>query len=422
MNWVGSYPSTGNQRRFFHFLLASHESNAKKFIFTSRMYMILLLVVSFALLHVLAVEKLKTLPPAANSSSARVYKGEPVTVDEFPFFVQVAHRGRFCGGALIAPKWVITSDNCADDSVTFIIFGPGVEKISNASFTDRYWIQVKSTFIIGVTEPLAFGFALIQLVYSLPRSPLSPRLSMPDPDIDLEYIGRRTIIGLGIGESISNNLRPLNDTGQILKKVITSASLVRCSWKGHFWRSLTFELCTRRDADFPGELPIFCETDIGGPWMVRVNTGFYHLIAVTRNHISGDVTCRKGFDHPELRRKPIAFLARISPHIPAILHTIDMQPEIHNQQSIMDRWMILPHLLTSEYSELWSSESPDSELLSILDTFLSGWSWLWIEFISWPDTSSIIVAVKFHGSLFSWFWSKISSSINSCDCMEENDS
>lgn len=276
----------------------------------------------------------------------RIYNGNIVKYQDYPYFARVkSSRGR-CGGVMIEQRYLITSAHCLPSEGPITVkFGP---RSKNNTAFEAELIMSRKPANFRPTERFEFDLALLRLINH--SRPIDSCLSLPPPYLDLMFIDSNEMVFLlGSGKSITAGGRKINDTMGVLKRVDTTVSQISCSKHGYFPNSLMFTLCFGYSPDFPGQSFVPCAGDSGGPTVIRFK-GRSYLAGITS---TGRHNCQNGFDDSSLSQKILVHLTRISPHTPAILHEIDKHSHTHNQVPLMEIWMVNPDMLPNHLSSLW---------------------------------------------------------------------
>ena len=209
-----------------------------------------------------------------SGSSGRVVGGEAIALEDAPYQVVLAYRGRpFCGGTLIGPRHVLTAAHCVVDDGRPIPAGRlGVARtshLSDAAFRSVAKVHVHPGYSSDGGSPN--DIAVLALDYALTRSAQAiARIATPRLDRLFAQPGNcaRTT---GFG-----SMRVQGSTSRTLRAAaVPVLSVAEC--RGAYGQLVTkTQVC----AGYPWGGRDSCQGDSGGPLIVREGPFAYLLVGV----------------------------------------------------------------------------------------------------------------------------------------------
>ncbi|KAI9559690.1 hypothetical protein GHT06_013695 [Daphnia sinensis] len=232
----------------------------------------------------------------AKLRKAKIVNGVDAAEGEFPWMVSlVGLRGeRFCGGALIHKKWVLTAAHCITKEATQ--FHVGVAGL-NMKARDGTGIARKGIRLLRVNRivnhptydpvksKVADDIALIQLDQEAEWSDMVQPTCLPNPDKD-SYTGMvATVAGWGLTNEIKNGGQRPNALQKVDLPIIENK--VCQEWYKDEKKPLTI-VDTSMCAGFEQGGKDACQGDSGGPLMIKKD-GRHLLVGV----VSAGVGCAR---------------------------------------------------------------------------------------------------------------------------------
>ncbi|XP_057365453.2 serine protease 30-like [Daphnia carinata] len=232
----------------------------------------------------------------AKLRKAKIVNGVDAAEGEFPWMVSlVGLRGeRFCGGALIHKKWVLTAAHCITKEATqFHVGVAGLNmKARDGTATSRKGIRLlRVNRIVNhptydpVKSKVADDIALIQLDQEAEWNDMVQPTCLPNPDKD-SYTGMvATVAGWGLTNEIKNGGQRPNTLQKVDLPIIENK--VCQEWYKEEKKSLTI-VDTSMCAGFEKGGKDSCQGDSGGPLMIKKD-GRHLLVGV----VSAGVGCAR---------------------------------------------------------------------------------------------------------------------------------
>ncbi|WP_051311834.1 serine protease [Zooshikella ganghwensis] len=194
----------------------------------------------------------------------KIVGGEDAIRGEFPFMVslQIYNNNHFCGGSVIASRYILTAAHCvASYSVQSIVVGKHATYNNNGATT----IRVKRQIVHPQYDAyyLYNDVALLELENDIPYK-YKP-IQLANEYITSTYAGQgmyTTVIGWGDTQGTGNPY--------VLQKVdvpITSTRI--CQNAGGIYSNIC--------AGLPQGGKDSCQGDSGGPLFIKTNNGFYQV-------------------------------------------------------------------------------------------------------------------------------------------------
>lgn len=297
------------------------------------------------LMSLLTVARVPLTCVAQSDVSSRMYKGERVRHEHYPFFAHVkVVRERMkadkCSGALISKKWVITSGAC----VSNISAGSGrgvVERVIvkfmlNDNGTNAASAQTKDFIIhphFNVERVIDKGLADVALL-RMPDEFISPvkPITLPDVGEDKRLVDRFTQVFIVAG----GLTLPGDPEGgdYTLKEAYSYLHQIRCYFNATRHINIAYQTCVR-SVPKPTHKFLICKGDSGSPVMNSFPNVHGERV-ITAIVPAGVHACTR---QPEEQKWVVTPLTRTAPLIPWILHSIDRHTESHDHEALMDQWM-----------------------------------------------------------------------------------
>lgn len=196
-------------------------------------------------------------------ASPRIVGGTAAKQGDFPYIVSLQANGfgHFCGGSLIADRWVLTAAHCVGDGVDSVYVGLYDQKSPNSA--EKF--TVANIFVHPKNDPITmdYDFALLELSQSSSFKPVA----LSETEISFSSLAPvlATTAGWGTTSSGSSTLP------SILRKVsvplVTQADCnAKASYNGQISDSM---LCAGYQAGGKDS----CQGDSGGPLVVTQADG-----------------------------------------------------------------------------------------------------------------------------------------------------
>lgn len=222
-------------------------------------------------LSVLAVLSLtfSTMAQAAPKQN-RIVGGTAAKQGDFPYIVSLQANGfgHFCGGSLIADKWVLTAAHCVDGGVDSVYVGLYDQK--SPSSAEKF--KVAKIYVHPKNNPstMDYDFALLELDQNSSFKPVG----LTEKEVAFSAAKPVTAVTAGWGTTSAGS----PSMPAVLRKVsvplvTTAACNVKASYDGAITNSM---LC----AGYKNGGKDSCQGDSGGPLVVRKADGTVLLAGV----------------------------------------------------------------------------------------------------------------------------------------------
>ena len=223
------------------------------------------------------------------SNDKRIFGGQEVNIEKYPFYAFILRFNRtnlaYCGGSIVAPKWIMTIDHCLErtNAEAYVFVGMDEFVISRSyderpDIVDRAYEKVEETLIDDETK-----IALIMLKKPLEYSSRIGQIALPSSKE--ESYSEFETIGSGLTEiGLTHRLKVVKMTDINTPKCVKIYE--EMFGKGTWAKASSTTICAEKKH---GEGP--CRGDSGGPLLAKRSDGSRVIIGVT---LSGNTA--KGTD------------------------------------------------------------------------------------------------------------------------------
>lgn len=125
-----------------------------------------------------------------------VINGRSVSIQDYPFYVEIRRRRSFGGGAILNKRWILTASHVVDPTVIddhFIHVGTSVRKGGKVYRADKIIRHPSYS-----ERKHRHDIALVRLKKDLVYSPSVQRIELPPRDGRLDFSEKAMIVGLGM--------------------------------------------------------------------------------------------------------------------------------------------------------------------------------------------------------------------------------
>jgi secreted trypsin-like serine protease len=215
---------------------------------------------------------------AARSPDPRIIGGEPADLGEYPFMVALLYepiegtdyQKQYCGGSLIASRWVLTAAHCVDflesaDDVVVVV------NRTNLDSTEGVRVEVREFYIHPDYDPneLSPDVALLELAQ--PVKGVEPiQLAGPGDDVYETAGTLLTVIGWGNVSTTGHTSYP-DELRELQVPVVSDAE---CDFAYMGFLTEETQLCAGdRGVDS-------CQGDSGGPLFATTSSGEWIQVGI----------------------------------------------------------------------------------------------------------------------------------------------
>ncbi|XP_055705819.1 trypsin-1-like [Phlebotomus papatasi] len=213
-----------------------------------------------------------------NFSHPKIINGKPADEKEFPYFVGIIEFNPFlifarCGGAIIHPKWVLTSGFCVEDSqiADSVVFLLEMGSIVSGAPRVEYILTSSSVFLHPGfdSDTMDNDIALLSLPSSVPNDEYVRPVALAAEDTSKESLVGQFITIAGFGATSDDGTLP-----EILQEGNTAQipiiSDIACEISSNGYQLPTSPIfCSRGNSG--RSAPAMCIGDSGAPATVMMN-------------------------------------------------------------------------------------------------------------------------------------------------------
>ncbi|CAG0892012.1 unnamed protein product [Cyprideis torosa] len=186
-----------------------------------------------------------------------IFYGEKAQEGEFPYHATLLYpdgKGHYCGGSIIAQKWILTAAHCVDDKpLPQVVVGTvNLDNLENATI-----MNVRRKVLHPEYRNLEADFALLELTEDLEYSEYIQPITLANKEDDPEQYSNCVVTGSGRTE----NGTP---SGHLLYAKMNYEEDKLCSEEVYYpFYNPKWCICVRN----PKAAQIDCKGDSGGPWV-----------------------------------------------------------------------------------------------------------------------------------------------------------